>query len=92
MQADDLRPGNVFLECSEDQWASMSNAERKRMHRVKVIARLGACTATDRTHIRTDRGDWCIPRVAPVMLAPAVRSKPHPRKPKHGRTPERLAA
>lgn len=75
MQADDLKRGDTFVECSEDAWRAMSPAERNRQHVVSVVARLGACTTSDRTHIRTSAGDWCVPRVAPVTLVKIAQTK-----------------
>lgn len=78
MQAGDLRRGDTFIECSEEEWAELSERERKKLRRVKVLA-IGPECKGDRTrvHLVTDVGNWCIPFVAPVIYAPTVKPTPH---------------
>lgn len=71
MNAEQLQVNDVFVQHSEEEWATMSNRDRKHAKRARVLAFLGYCTSTDRVHFRTSSGDWCIPSCAPVSTRPA---------------------
>lgn len=75
MYAGDLRRGDVFIECSAEEWAAMSPRDQKKAKRVRVVAIGPACRDKTRVHLSTDVGNWCILHVAPVMYAPAVKPK-----------------
>lgn len=77
MIAGDLRKGDVFVECSAEEWDDMSKAKRLKVKRVAVLGLMPECRH-DRTrvHLHTSAGDWCIPRVAPVVLTPVERIAP----------------
>lgn len=72
MNAAALQVNDVFVDCSEEEWKSMSNRDRKRAHRTRVIKALGYCNPPNRIHFKTTAGDWCIPADAPVTLVTAV--------------------
>lgn len=68
MIANDLRRGDFFVEHSEEDWAKMSPAERRKAKPVEHKGFLGQCRQyADRIHMRTSRGDWCIPKLAPAV-------------------------
>jgi hypothetical protein len=69
MQVRSLKPGQVFVEIDELEWAAMSNKERARTARATFERVLDLChTSPERIHVRTSRGDWCIPEQAPVTV------------------------
>lgn len=73
MNASQLSKGDLFVEVSPEAWAEMTVRERNKLPRVTVEGPIGYCrTDLTRVHMRTSKGHWCIPAVAPVTLLDAA--------------------
>lgn len=77
MKISDLKPGAVFVECDETEWASLTKKEKGRTPRATFDRFLGLChDQPQRVHVRTSKGDWCIPDAAPVTVVHVYATSP----------------
>lgn len=70
MLARELKPGDVFVEVGDVEWAELPAKDKKKAKRITVERLIGVCAARNsgRIHLRTSAGDWCIPEIAPVTV------------------------
>jgi len=74
VNAQDLLPGDQFVEMTDAEWQSLAAGDRKRARRITLDRVIGRCGKPDRLHLKTSAGDWCIPLEAPVILLEQKRS------------------
>lgn len=63
-----LRKGDVFVECSLEEWDTMTKKERLKLKPVKVLKILGPCRNPGQIHMETSAGKWCIHQETPCVL------------------------
>ena len=69
MNAAALLDGDRFIECTAEEWADLTEAQRSAKREHKVTDHPAPCiTDATRVHLRTSAGHWCIPGAAEVIL------------------------
>lgn len=69
MNASALQDGDVFVECSAEDWVLMTPSQRDKLRTRTAHSDTVPCTSERaNVHVSTSAGRWCIPAAAPVVL------------------------